>query len=103
MDACKNVLDKAGASLKRDAADLRVIKDVQNGTGAIIGNEGQVGSWPIYKTYHILPDSDKDGMPDAWEKQMKLDPNNPQDRNGDRNSDGYTNLEEYLNSLASGF
>jgi hypothetical protein len=30
---------------------------------------------------------------------LKRDPRNPEDRNSDRNSDGYTNLEEYLNSL----
>jgi hypothetical protein len=28
-----------------------------------------------------------------------LNPNDPEDRNGDLNGDGYTNLEKYLNSL----
>jgi hypothetical protein len=40
-------------------------------------------------------------MPDQWEKQNQLNPKDPADRNGDRNNDGYTNLEEYLNSLTS--
>ena len=44
-------------------------------------------------------DTDHDGMPDAWEKAHGLDPHDPADRNGDRDGDGYTNLEEYLNSL----
>ncbi len=44
-------------------------------------------------------DSDRDGMPDAWERAKGLDPQVPADRNGDRNGDGYTNLEEYINSL----
>lgn len=44
-------------------------------------------------------DSDQDGMPDTWEEQAGLDPNDAADRNGDRNSDGWTNLEEYINSL----
>jgi len=38
-------------------------------------------------------------MPDAWEMAQGLDPQNPSDRNGDRNCDGYTNLEESLDSL----
>ena len=38
-------------------------------------------------------------MPDKWEKANMLDPQNPEDRNGDNDSDGYANLEEYLNSL----
>jgi hypothetical protein len=38
-------------------------------------------------------------MPDVYEKQNKLNPNDPQDRNLDSDKDGYTNLEAYLNSL----
>lgn len=38
-------------------------------------------------------------MPDQWESDHNLDPMDAEDRNGDRNSDGYTNLEEYLNAL----
>jgi hypothetical protein len=30
---------------------------------------------------------------------MKLNPKDPEDRNGDLNRDGYTNLEAYLNAL----
>ena len=38
-------------------------------------------------------------MPDAWEKAHGLNSNDPSDRIADRDGDGYTNLEEYLNSL----
>jgi hypothetical protein len=38
-------------------------------------------------------------MADAWELAHGLSPDDPGDRNGDRDRDGYTNLEEYLNSL----
>ena len=38
-------------------------------------------------------------MPDAWETAHGLNPNDPADGSKDRNNDGYTNLEEYLNSL----
>ena len=38
-------------------------------------------------------DRDRDGMPDAWERANDLNPEDP------NNGDGYTNLEEYVNSL----
>lgn len=44
-------------------------------------------------------DTDQDGMPAAWESANGLDPSAADDRNGDRNADGWTNLEEYVNSL----
>ena len=44
-------------------------------------------------------DSDKDGMADAWEVANGFNANDAEDRNGDRDSDGFTNLEEYINSL----
>jgi hypothetical protein len=46
-----------------------------------------------------LRDSDGDGMPDAWEQEHGLNPNDAADGAADRDSDGYTNVEEYLNSL----
>ncbi|MEY4489702.1 MAG: hypothetical protein RIQ79_2210 [Verrucomicrobiota bacterium] len=55
--------------------------------------------WPDYLTYKVPADADHDGMPDRWESAHGLNPNNPEDRNGDFNGDGYTNLEKYLNSL----
>jgi hypothetical protein len=39
-------------------------------------------------------------MPDSWETLHGFDPNDPSDRNGDSNGNGYTNLEEYLNGTA---
>jgi len=39
-------------------------------------------------------------MPDAWERQHGLNPADPADGSKDRNGDGYTNLEGYLNTLA---
>ncbi|MCK4747576.1 MAG: hypothetical protein KAT15_11090, partial [Bacteroidales bacterium] len=56
---------------------------------------------PEYKTYNIQRDTDLDGMPDEWEKANRLDLSDPEDRNGDTDKDGFTNLEEYLNSLTS--
>ncbi len=45
-------------------------------------------------------DSDADGMPDTWELNHGLNPS-VADPNGDFDTDGYTNLEEYLNELAA--
>ncbi|MFO7990698.1 MAG: Ig-like domain-containing protein [Thermoplasmata archaeon] len=40
-------------------------------------------------------DSDGDGMPDEWEIEHGLDPNDPDDADKDPDGDGKTNLEEY--------
>lgn len=53
--------------------------------------------WPDLDTGTGYTDSDHDGMPDAWETAMGLDPNNPADAHSDMDSDGYANLEEFLN------
>ncbi len=47
-------------------------------------------------------DRDRDGMPDAWERFYKLNPNDPGDRNRDFDRTGYTNLEKYINGRADG-
>jgi len=99
LDAYDKVLEHAGASKVRDTVDARVINDVINGTGAIIDDEDEVGSWPVYESYDERIDTDLDGMWDQWETDNGLNPNDPADRNGDRNGDGYTNLEEYLDEV----
>ena len=95
------VLAQAGASLCRDSVDERVIADVRNRTGRLIDSQDEVGGWPILKTRNVRSDSDRDGMPDAWEKAHGLDPSDPADGPRDCNGDGYTNLEEYLNALVA--
>lgn len=94
------VLAEAGASLVRDAIDARIVNEVLTGTGSIIDHPAQVGGYPELKSTTPPDDSDHDGMPDYWEIANGLNPNDPEDRNGDFNNDGYTNLEDYLNSLA---
>jgi len=101
LDAFDHVMAHAGASIVRDPVDTRVINDVLNGTGAIIDDEDEVGSWPVYNTYGERTDSDLDGMSDDWELEKGLNPNDQEDRNGDFDSDGYTNLEEYLHDVIS--
>ena len=42
-------------------------------------------------------DTDGDGMPDVWETDNGLDPNNPDDALWDKDNDGCNNLCEFLN------
>ena len=99
MTAYKLVLAEAGAVLpKRDAVDIRIVSEVRNGMGKIINDEEQVGGWPELKSTDPPQDSDRDGMPDDWERKFGFDSDDPADGNGDSDADGYTNLEEYLNS-----
>lgn len=43
------------------------------------------------------PDNDNDGMPNDWEQLHGLNPNSAADAAQDRDSDGATNLQEYIN------
>ena len=101
MTAFKRVLAQAGAVLpKRDAVDTNVVNNVIDGTGKIIDDEQQVGGWPELKSAKPPLDADHDGMPDDWEKSHGLNPNAKTDGHKDRDADGYTNIEEYLNHIA---
>lgn len=110
-DACNLVLSLAGASLRRDAYDEIVVREVADGTSAfgtngiinsqeeIIYSDGTRG-WPALKSAPPQPDTDGDGIPDAWELSHGLDPDNRAD--GQHvSASGYTNLEEYINSIVS--
>jgi len=99
--AYEAVLAGAGAILPlRDAVDQRIVSEVRNRAGSIIDSQWEVGGWPLYRSKPPLPDRDRDGMPDAWERAHGLNPDDPSDAGADRDRDGYTNLEEYLNQLA---
>lgn len=99
--AYESILDHVGSSLARDMADTRVVNSVRNQTGVIIGDEDDVAGFPPLKRETGPADQDRDGMPDEWEQANGLNPADPEDRNGDPNGNGYTNLEEYLNGLAA--
>ena len=100
-DAYRDVLKSVGATKPvRDAVDKRIVADADKGTGHVIDSQDEVGGWPEYKSAEPPADADHDGMPDDWERARGLDPNDPADGPKDRNGDGYTNVEEYLNELA---
>ena len=82
----------------RDSLDTRIVNDVLNGTGNI-ANIGAGGPWPTLTGGTPPVDTDGDGMPDSWELAHGLNPKDPSD--GSRiASNGYTNVENYLNELA---
>lgn len=99
--AFEAVLAEAGACRPvRDAVDSRLVSEARNRTGSVIDSQWEVGGWPVYRSARPPVDSDRDGMPDGWETGRGLNPHDPSDAAKDRDGDGYTNLEEYLNSLA---
>ena len=98
-EALEDVLLRAGASLRRDSADQRVVQHVRLGAGGLIDRVKDVGGWPKLETRSPAPDSDGDGMPDAWEQEWGFNPDDATDGNSDANGNGYTNLEGYLNGL----
>lgn len=96
-----NVLARVGALwTRRDSVDTRIVSEYNSGTGKIIDSPNDVGGYPsIPATTDTTADADGDGMPDSWETSHGLNPNSAADANGDRDGDGYTNIEEYLFSL----
>jgi hypothetical protein len=99
--AYRKVLEDAGASKTRDACDQRIVNEVKTGTGKVPNSQDEVGGWPTLRSLPAPADDDKDGMADDWETVNGLDPDDAEDRNEDRDGDGFTNLEEYINSLVA--
>jgi pectate lyase len=102
------VLAKAGA-WPRDTTTRRCVEEVKTRTGSY----GLGGPYERFPANNNGPasaknDTDRDGMPDAWEKAHGLDPKDPADGNkvvpkgaskGNRHI-GYTWIEYYINDLA---
>ena len=105
--AYDSVLAKVGATLpRRDPVDRRVVEMVRTNKvtarDGIIHDPAEVGGYPEYgfAPADVPPDSDGDGMPDAWETKHGLDPADVNDGAGDADGDKYTNLEEFLNGTS---
>ncbi|TGE24224.1 polysaccharide lyase [Hymenobacter aquaticus] len=126
-EAYQYVLAHVGATLpRRDAVDARIVEEVRTGKivyakdaqpaakspyikrrlpadsfkQGIITDPAQVGGYPVYKGTPYK-DADQDGMPDDWKKKHGLNPKNAADASQDRDQDGYTNIEEYLDSVVN--
>jgi hypothetical protein len=92
-----------------DAVDHRVINDTlqriatskgsKTGLPGIIDSQHDVGGWPELRTAEPPTDSDRDGLPDAWEIAHQLNPNKA-DQNQTLEPGGVTALELYLAELA---
>jgi len=107
------VLENAGANLPyRDADDIRVTDTILAGNAPTkfvdapppeyTGFFDSFNGWPTIASGVAPTDSDHDGMPDSWETSKGLNPNDASDRNGTNlSSEGYTNLEVYLNDITT--
>lgn len=105
-DAYETVLAKAGCSFSRDVVDTRIVNEVRNGnytfkgsngsTNGLIDTQSDVGGWPELKTAEKPMDTDYDGIPDEWETQFGLNPNDPNDAREITLVSGHTNLDVYL-------
>jgi hypothetical protein len=106
LTAYKRVLSLGGAMpWARDEVDALLVSDVKNHVSRIISTESDL---PVsnagYGTLGVgmrPTDTDNDGMPDFWEDAVNLNKASASDFNLDRDSDGYKNLEEYLNWLGA--
>lgn len=99
-DVVEAVLASAGASLSRDTLDAALVAEVRSfgAAGSVISDEAEVG-WPVALEGGDAPvDTDGDGIPDSWETENGLDPEDPADAMAIA-SNGYANLENYVNSL----
>lgn len=101
------VLQGAGASIpKRDQVDSIMISELASlGTSGItittFTNENLLptGGPGVVNGGVPQTDTDRDGIPDAWELRYGLNPDSAADGKA-LNPDGYTNLEHYINCLA---
>jgi hypothetical protein len=99
--AYDTVLKEVGATLPaRDAVDLRIVNGVRANSGRILQKETDLPAdqrWPDYRSLPPLADSNHDGIPDFWEKQFGLNPEDPSD-SAKLSSGGYANIEHYFNN-----
>lgn len=117
-DAYDLVVEYAGACKGgHDDLDAQYLKDTKGGVATSTGSGLSKGfintqndniyivdkhgsAWPALAEGEKWTDTDGDGIPDAWETANGLDPNDKTDGNK-TNSEGYTNLEVYMNSLVA--
>jgi pectate lyase len=97
------VLKYVGCYPYRDSQEKRIIEQIRTGKytvskNGLIDRVEQAGGWPLLKTGKLLPDTDKDGIPDDWERKNGLNEANPSDAKRIADN-GYMNIENYINSL----
>ncbi|MGM9937071.1 MAG: immunoglobulin-like domain-containing protein, partial [Candidatus Ornithomonoglobus sp.] len=123
-EAFETVTNYAGAAINaesRTKIDAQVLEEAKTGTGSLTGGRDfstvtdstvlsaiktygiqQVNYdeyYPAAITKKTITDTDNDGMPDDWETERGLDPNDASDATDDYFGDGYNNIEYYINDL----
>ena len=99
--AYESIVEHVGASRVRDIHDKRIIEQLTSlgKKGAFIDNEQNVGGIGVVAGGPKIADADNDGMADEWEVANGLNPAK-NDANEYASDNGYTNIENYVNSLA---
>lgn len=102
-EAYELVLKYAGCYWNRDTQEMRIIEQVRTGKylltrNGLIDRVEQAGGWPLLKTGKLPQDRDKDGIPDEWERKNGLNAADASDAKKNA-ANGYTNIENYINSL----
>jgi hypothetical protein len=67
----------------------------------LTNSQDEVGGWPALANQAPLPDEDGDGVPDSYEVAQHLNPKDPKDAMLDLDCNGYSHLEEYIQSITS--
>lgn len=110
-DAYEDVMGDVGANAYfDDGGNIQYyLDDYDSSKISNVQNDISKSSLPDFSSWRIpsLPnnsrpdnyDTDRDGIADVWEITVGLDPTDPDDANADRNDDGYTNLEDFLNQV----
>ncbi|MGD9994821.1 MAG: LamG-like jellyroll fold domain-containing protein [Salinivirgaceae bacterium] len=109
-EAYEYVLQNVGACIPyRDTVDRRLLWEVANDTAlyggsygdnkGIVDNLEDVGGYPELFTDWAPADTDADGLPDYWETENGLDPNNASDNQTILEGNTYPAIEEYINSI----
>ncbi len=102
-DVAAYVLANVGAGgAYRDEVDARIIAGVANKTSRIVDSVAEAGGPAKNPAVRAATDTDKDGMPD-WFEDLYGFAGTVADDKGDKDGDGYTNVEEYLNAFYTGF
>ncbi|WP_179008999.1 pectate lyase family protein [Winogradskyella forsetii] len=101
-EAFTEVLKGAGVDIHRDTVDKRVISNTKKGNAdyknGIIDSQEDVNGWPIIKSKQGLKDTDNDGIPNKWERKLKLNLNK-KDAHLNSINEHYSNIEIYANAL----
>ncbi len=113
--AYDKVLQYAGASLRRDVIDERIVNEVKSKSSTYTGSRddrprpgiidtvNDTEGYPKVKSLEPWIDTDGDGIPDIWEEAYGLDSKNPADANQVSSSVDpnarYSNLEVYFHNL----